>query len=101
MSAQLERDAVIRAILPILRGNTLVLRAALFGSLARGEAGEGSDVDLLVRFGQGMTLFKLDDLKDALEKTLGRPVDLVSERSLNRHLRPHVERERIVFYERP
>ena len=51
---------------------------AVFGSVARGEAGPDSDVDFLVEFEAGSSLFDLLHLSDALEELLGRPVDVVS-----------------------
>lgn len=50
----------------------------LFGSAARGEDEAGSDLDFLVEFEPGSSLFDLLHLKDELEQLLGRPVDVVS-----------------------
>ena len=58
----------------------------VFGSVARGEANENSDVDILVHFRQGASLFDLMDLKDDTEKLLGLEVDIVSDRGLSPHL---------------
>lgn len=55
---------------------------AVFGSVARGEAEPGSDVDFLVDFEPGSTLLDLIHLQDDLETLLGRPVDVVSVRGL-------------------
>lgn len=51
---------------------------AVFGSVARREADEDSDVDFLVEFLPGSTLLDLLYLTDDLEALLGRPVDVVS-----------------------
>lgn len=51
---------------------------AVFGSVARGDAGPDSDVDFLVDFEPGSSLFDLLHLSDALEDLLGRRVDVVS-----------------------
>ena len=50
----------------------------LFGSTARGEDLESSDVDLLVRFEPASSLFDLMNLEESLESLLGVPVDVVS-----------------------
>lgn len=50
---------------------------AVFGSVARGEAGPESDVDLAVRFGRRMTLFDLADLQSRFQEILQKPVDLI------------------------
>ena len=51
---------------------------AIFGSVARGDAAEDSDVDFLVEFEPGSSLLDLLRLQDELSETLGRPVDVVS-----------------------
>lgn len=51
---------------------------ALFGSAARGDDGPGSDIDFLVDFEPGRSLFDLGRLQDALSTLLGRRVDIVS-----------------------
>ena len=51
---------------------------ALFGSAARDQDDEGSDVDLLVDFEPGSSLFDLLHLQDDLEALLGCSVDVVS-----------------------
>lgn len=50
----------------------------VFGSVARGEAGKGSDIDFLVDFENGSSLFDVLHLTADLEQLLGRPVDVVS-----------------------
>jgi uncharacterized protein len=51
---------------------------ALFGSVARGDETRESDVDFLVEFEPGSSLFDLADLEDGLASLLGRRVDVVS-----------------------
>jgi predicted nucleotidyltransferase len=78
-----------------------VLRAYLFGSYARGEADETSDVDLLVELdydqpiGLGFISMKLD-----LEERLGRRVDLVSSQGVSPRLLPYIEPQKTLVYER-
>jgi uncharacterized protein len=55
----------------------------IFGSYARGEEKEGSDIDVLVRFEEGASLFDLVGIGYYLEDIFGVPVDVVSERGLN------------------
>ena len=54
----------------------------VFGSVARGEHREGSDIDLLVDLAPGVTLFDLSRLHRELSELLGVPVDIVSSRAL-------------------
>ena len=58
-------------------------RARLFGSAARGDDTAASDIDLLVHFRAGASLFDLVELADALESLLGVSVDVVSEAGLS------------------
>ena len=62
----------------------------LFGSLARGEARPDSDIDLLVELEPGRSLLDLVAIKQDLEDVLGRPVDVLTERSLSPYLRDRV-----------
>ena len=68
---------------------------SLFGSVARDEAHEQSDVDLLVSFRGAATFGHYMGLKLFLEDLLGRRVDLVTKRALRHELRERVEREAI------
>lgn len=67
----------------------------LFGSVARGEANEGSDIDLLVRMEPGRSLFDLGALVVDLEELLGCRVDVVTERGLRPRMREHVLRDAV------
>jgi uncharacterized protein len=67
----------------------------VFGSLARGEGKEDSDLDLLVTLGEGRSLLDLVGLKQDLEDLVRRPVDVVTERALSPHLRERVLSEAV------
>ena len=66
---------------------------ALFGSFARDEATDRSDIDILVKFDKPATSKTYFGVQFYIEDLLGRPVDLVTEKSLRSELRPYVERE--------
>jgi hypothetical protein len=68
---------------------------SLFGSVARGEEKDTSDIDLLVTFDQPLGLFTFMELKDHLEGVLGAHVDLVTEKALHPHLRKRILKESI------
>ena len=72
-----------------------VIELALFGSLARGEDREESDVDILVSFDGPATSQRYFGVQFYLEDLLGRPVDLVTRKALRRELSPYVEREAV------
>jgi predicted nucleotidyltransferase len=65
----------------------------VFGSVARGEADERSDIDLLVRMEPDRGLLNHAALWLELEKLLGREVDVVSEKGLRPRVREHVLRD--------
>lgn len=76
-----------------------IVELALFGSVGRGEESSDSDVDLLYVAAEGAQLgFALNRLEDELAELFGRPVDLVSRKSLHRLLRDRVEREATTLY---
>ena len=72
-----------------------VVRAALFGSQARGEATEKSDLDFLVEFGGEKTLLDLAALQMELEEALGKEVDVLTYRSLHPRVRERVLRDQV------
>jgi uncharacterized protein len=67
----------------------------VFGSVARGEATEGSDVDFLIKTQCGCSLFDLGGLLEDLQELLGCRVDLVTEDGLKPRLRQQVLQEAI------
>ncbi len=66
---------------------------AIFGSVARDEAGPESDVDILVEFSKTPSFDGYMELKFFLEDILGRSVDLVTNDALKPRIRPYVEKE--------
>lgn len=68
---------------------------SLFGSVAREEEKETSDVDLLVTFNQPLGIFAFMELKNHLEAVLGTHVDLVTEEALHPRLRTRILKESI------
>jgi len=77
-----------------------VAYAGVFGSLARGEARPESDVDILVRLGRPMGMVEYMGLIQSLEEILQMRVDLVTEQSLNRRVRPYVTADLTTIYEK-
>ena len=69
----------------------------VFGSVARGEAGEKSDIDLLVDMEAGRSLLDLSGLLIDLEDLLGCNVDVVTERGLRDRIRERVLREAVTL----
>lgn len=69
----------------------------VFGSAARGELRQGSDLDLLVRMREGSSLFDLVSLSQELEQVLGVEVDVLSERGLSPYLRDRILSEAVAL----
>lgn len=81
-------------ILPVLK-KAGVKHSALFGSYARKEANERSDVDLLVEMQPSSTLFDFIGLKQDLELVLKKKVDLLTFDSVNPKLRKIIQKDSI------
>lgn len=88
-------------ILAVLKEQKRALKAfgvrslALFGSIARDQAGKGSDIDILVEFSRPVGLFEFARLKFYLEDLLGREVDLVTPEVIRKELREDILREAV------
>ena len=73
-------------------------RLRVFGSVSRGEETPDSDIDLLVELPRGYDMFEQRlALSEALERALSRPVDLIPEHELNRHVRARVLAESVTL----
>jgi predicted nucleotidyltransferase len=81
-----EVEELAKHIAPVLRDGG-VIEASVFGSFTRGEAQPDSDLDLLVRYKEEVSLFDVGGLKFELEKLLGSKVDLIS----RDYLKPRVK----------
>ncbi|MBE7544913.1 MAG: nucleotidyltransferase family protein [Bryobacteraceae bacterium] len=77
-----------------------VRELGLFGSAARGELRDDSDIDILVEFlpNSGMNLFRYADMEDELSQMFGRKVDLVSKNGLKPRVRDYVFRDLQILY---
>ena len=67
----------------------------MFGSVARGSADEGSDIDLLVDMEPGRSLLDLGGLWSDLNELLGIKVDVVTDNGLRESIRERVLREAV------
>lgn len=71
----------------------------LFGSYARGDNTENSDVDLLVEYKKPMSMFDHVRIQREFEEKLGKSVDLVTKRSVHPYIKRYVEKDLRVIYE--
>jgi len=87
-------NEIKRKIIPILLKHG-VKRASIFGSYARNEQKETSDIDILVEFGEGKSLLDLVRLKYELEEVLGKEVDVLTYNSIHPLLKDRILNEAV------
>lgn len=95
----------VKKMIPIIKdyfAGQPVLQAYLFGSCARGEEDDNSDVDLLVTYDpkQKVTLFTISEMMLSLQQLINRPVDLIEESGLKAFAVPSANKDKILIYER-
>ena len=93
-------------IIKILRNEKEVFRIkykadlkGIFGSVARGEENENSDIDILAEFQPKATLLDLSGIKISLEERLGKKVDILSTRSINPEFVKYIYEDLILLWE--
>lgn len=75
-------------------------RISIFGSYARGEEKKDSDLDILIKFSNKISLLKLVQIQQELSENLGIPVDLVTENGIkNPRLKKYIEQNLITIFE--
>lgn len=86
--------AALKRMIPLLKKQYGIESIGVFGSIARGDANENSDIDIVVEMPPD--LYAMINLKDYLEEALDAPVDLVRYRStMNELLKKRINREAI------
>ena len=78
-----------------------ILRAYLFGSYARANQQEDSDIDILVELDPKVPIgIEYVQMYLDLKALTGKEVDLVTSESLSKYVKPQVDREKQLIYER-
>ena len=85
-------------LIDICRDNDVSM-LGVFGSVARGESTEQSDIDLLVKFSERKGLLALVRLERILSETLGRKVDLLTEAAISSYIRDNILKDLQVLYD--
>ena len=93
MISELQKNIIINTIMPFSP-----VKIGIFGSVARGENTENSDIDILYQFKETVGLFNLVRIKDSLEEKLNKKVDLVSEKYLHPKLKPYIMNDLTIIY---
>ena len=68
-----------------------IKKIKIFGSYARGEQKERSDIDIIVDFEETLTLIELIRLEEEIERILGIKVDLLTEESISPFIKPYIK----------
>lgn len=87
--------ADLRRIKPDLERRYHIRELSVFGSYARGQQTEASDVDVLIDAARGMTLLDLAGLQLELQEMLGLSVDVAMMGGLRPRVEPEIMRERV------
>jgi hypothetical protein len=77
-----------------------IKQIGLFGSYARGEADEDSDVDLMVEFEDKVSLMKVIGLKARLEMDLRKKVDLIEPDNVDADIAAAIAKDIVIIYEK-
>lgn len=78
-----------------------VLKAYLFGSCARDEADDQSDIDILVELDYAKPIgLEFVQMQLDLHDMLNRQVDLLSQKAIPKHIQPYIEQDRVLVYAR-
>jgi predicted nucleotidyltransferase len=96
MISQKQIDAIRNKVIPILKRYG-VEKAAIFGSVMRGESTAGSDIDILVEIGNDMSLLDFVGLKIEIEEALGKDVDLVEYSTIKPLIKERILSEQVVI----
>lgn len=75
------------------------VKIGIFGSFARDEDNESSDIDILVDFEAEISLFDLGGIKYDLTEILNRPIDIVTERSVNEKIKDSIYKDLKIIFE--
>jgi predicted nucleotidyltransferase len=93
MINEVQKNIIIHTIMPFNP-----VRIGIFGSVARGENTENSDIDILYQLKSTVGLFNLIRIKNSLEKKLNIKVDMVSEKYINPKLKPYIMNDLKIIY---
>ena len=93
MITEAQKNIIINTIIPFQP-----VKIGIFGSAARNENTENSDIDILYLLKDAVGLFNLVRMKNDLEEKLNKKVDLVSEKHIHPKLKPHIMNDLKIIY---
>ena len=93
MISELQKNIIINTMMPFHP-----VRIGIFGSVARNENTENSDIDILYQLKETVGLFNIVRLKDSLEEKLNKKIDLVSEKYVHPELKAYIMNDLKIIY---
>lgn len=97
MAGRTLKKKIRESIITILRRYDAE-RIAIFGSYARGEANNKSDIDILVRFARPKSLIQIVQIEDEIKKSIHMNVDLVTENAVSPYLEGSIHQDKQVIF---
>lgn len=88
-------EQIKKASAPIMANG--VKRAGIFGSLVKGNFDAYSDIDIVIEFNKGKTLFDIIRLRNELQNRLNKKVDLITYNSIRHFLREEIFKNQIAI----
>lgn len=92
------REKEYENLAEICRKNRIT-RLVLFGSQSRGDATSSSDIDLIADLAEDASLLDMIRIEQEISDALGRPVDLMTEKSISPYILERIQDDRRVIYE--
>ena len=80
---------IIKTIVDYLK-QYKVIEIGIFGSFARNEMTDKSDIDILVEYSRGTTILDIVKMKQELNELIGRKIDLVSKRAVRKRIMENI-----------
>ncbi len=93
----MNKTDIIKTIINYLKKYN-VKEIGFFGSFARNEMTDKSDIDVLVEYSRGTTIFDIVKMKQELYELIGRKIDLVSKRAVRKRIMENIKTDLQTVY---
>lgn len=93
----MNKTNIIKTIVDYLK-QCKVIEIGIFGSFARNEMTDKSDIDILVEYSRGTTILDIVKMKQELYELIGRKIDLVSKRAVRKRIMENIQTDLQTVY---
>ena len=93
----MNKTEIIKKIVDYLKKHKAI-EIGVFGSFARNEMTDNSDIDVLVEYSRGTTIFDIVRMKQELFELIGRKIDLVSKRAVRKRIMENIQTDLQTVY---